>query len=359
MKRIVGSILLAVLSAAAGVLLFEAGCRLLGVEWGFLKTYDTRYRLIGTEPPGEVYRNIDDFFLFQPDRKVRTLAWYDTPAGWVKEYDYAFRTNNLGLVQDADVQPGVPSLLVLGDSFTEGQGAAPWFNRIAGEIAARGYQPVNGGIFGTGFEQFLRLHDHLLRQGVVVDRVVVIFIASDYRRRVWNFEQWVLDCLGDYRKCNGYEDLFGLPPDAGQAAFIERLRSIRKGALPWAESGWRYKWRRYLPATSEAYYFVRYLVDRSSAAGNIAAIERLIATYGDRVVFVHIPDSWDIVHGLSVDSVDARAVIQRNDGRLFDGFTRCGITAGDFRPNDGHYTEAGYAKLSACVLRAIEPGTAP
>jgi hypothetical protein len=37
------------------------------------------------------------------------------------EYDYRFRTNNLGLARDADVAPGLTSLLLLGDSFTEGQ----------------------------------------------------------------------------------------------------------------------------------------------------------------------------------------------------------------------------------------------
>jgi hypothetical protein len=56
-----------------------------------------------------------------------------------------------GLVQDKDLVRGVKSILLLGDSFTEGQGAEPWFRQIAPQIEKLNYQPINGGLFGTGF----------------------------------------------------------------------------------------------------------------------------------------------------------------------------------------------------------------
>lgn len=336
------------------VLLIEIAWRVFAKPSTALKDYDTRYRLIGTQNPSEVFRNVDDYFLYLPHESVRTVAWYDTPAGWVKEYDYSFRTNNLGLVQATDVQPGRPSILFLGDSVTEGQGAAPWLDRIHQRIAATGFQPVHAGLFGTGFEQWLRVHNHLLQVGVAIDRVVVIFIDSDDRRPLWNFPEHMLHCLRDFNTCDGSEGLFGLPEDAAQLPFVARMRQLRQSALPTNVTGLRYALRSLFPATVEAYSFVSYVLDTTYIRGNIAAIERLLATYDDRIIFVHVPHRWSIAHGISADSIRPRRVIEKHGGLLFDGLTRCGLAAEDFHPNDGHYNEQGYQKLSECVMKAVE-----
>lgn len=350
------TVLLGVLALAvagvAGVGLIEGAWRLLGLRSTVLAEYDSRYRLIGTEPAGDVFRNVGDIFVYEPGRQVRTVAWYDTPGGFVREYDYRFRANNLGLAQAKDVEPGVPSILFLGDSFTEGQGAAPWLDAVADRLAATGLQTVNGGLFGTGFAQWLRLHDHLVGQGLRVERVVVVFIGEDIRRGVWNFPPEALRCLRDYRSCTGAEGLLGLPPDDDQRAFIEDLRARRRAALPAGGTGPTL--RRLFPATTEAWYFLRYVLDTSARRDNVAAIRKLVATYGDRVLFVHIPNNWNLAHGMSLDSTDALDVIAAAGGRVFDGFSHCGLTSADLHPHDGHYNAAGYGKLAACVLRATE-----
>lgn len=358
-RRVALAVFTVVLATLTGVFMVEIGWRLLKQRSTALEDYDNRYRLIGTQSHSEVFRNIDDYFLYLPNESVRTVAWYDTPAGWVTEYDYSFLTNNLGLVQATDVQPGLPSILFLGDSITEGQGAAPWFDRIHDRIAATGFQPVNAGLFGTGFEQWLRVHDHLLSAGVTVDRVVAIFIDSDDRRPLWNFPAEMLRCLSNYRVCDGSEGLFGLPDDAQQLSFVTRMSEARKSALPTDKTGLQHALRTLFPAATEAYFFVRYVLDSSYTRGNVAAIKRLIDTYGDRIIFVHVPHRWAVMHGISMDSVNVRNVIEENGGRLFDGFANCGLAVDDFHPNDGHYNERGYAKLSECVIKAVAMVSAP
>ena len=44
-----------------------------------------------------------------------------------QEYSIWSTTNNLGLVQASDAQPGKPSIAIFGDSFTEPQATTPWF----------------------------------------------------------------------------------------------------------------------------------------------------------------------------------------------------------------------------------------
>jgi hypothetical protein len=90
---------------------------------------------------------------------------------------YHFRTNNLGLVQDADVVPGPQSVLLLGDSFTEGQGAEPWFRLIGPEIERHGYQAVNGGLLATGFEQWLKLDRHLTANNIRIEKILLYSFA--------------------------------------------------------------------------------------------------------------------------------------------------------------------------------------
>ena len=102
------------------------------------------------------------------------------------EYDYRLRTNNYGLAQATDIMPGRRSLLLLGDLFTEGQGAEPWFRLISPVIDELGYQPINGGVLGTGFHQWLNLDRYLAAQNIQVRKLLVLFISDDYHRPVWS-----------------------------------------------------------------------------------------------------------------------------------------------------------------------------
>src|SRR5437016_14288323 len=96
-----------------------------------------------------ILQNHGDIFTYVPHSDIRILLGFISDSDFNVEYDYHFRTNNFGLVQDADVNLGRDSILLLGNSFTEGQGAEPWFRLVSPEIDKLGYQAVNGGLMGT------------------------------------------------------------------------------------------------------------------------------------------------------------------------------------------------------------------
>jgi hypothetical protein len=134
--------------------------------------------------PETIFQNHGDIFTYVPHKGIRNVTAYFFERNFTVEFDYRFRTNNVGLVQDADVGPERDSLLLLGDSFAEGHGAEPWFWQVSPEIAKLGYQPVNGGLLGTGFEQWLKLERYLSGKSIRIGKLVVLFISDDYARGV-------------------------------------------------------------------------------------------------------------------------------------------------------------------------------
>src|SRR6185436_8170322 len=84
------------------------------------------------------------------------------------------------------------------DSFTAGQGGCPWFDRLQSRRPHE--RLVNGGLLGTGVEQWRRLVVHLQGRGVRVKRVLAIVIGNDFKRAVWTWSPEVLACL-DHAAC--------------------------------------------------------------------------------------------------------------------------------------------------------------
>jgi hypothetical protein len=150
------------------------------------------------------------------------------------EYDYHVQTNDFGLVQDTDVIPGQVSLLLLGDSFTEGVGAEPWFRLVSPEIHKLGYQPVNGGIGGTGFGGWLKLEQYLTAADIRIRKLVVLFISDDYRRPVWNVTPDELRCFSAQSLCRVEQGVYfrcRLPPPEELSSWIAKIRMGRAATL--------------------------------------------------------------------------------------------------------------------------------
>jgi hypothetical protein len=368
MKQWLVNVLLVLASSVCGIAAIEVG-------WRFLESsrspspaetdYDRRYMLFGAGGQS-AFRNVGDFFTYRPDSVIHSATYYDTDEGMVREYEYEFYTNNLGLVQRERIVSNKPSVLILGDSFTEGQGAEPWFEQIAPFFRAQNYQPVNGGLLGTGTRQWVLLHDYLKARHIDVRKLVVVLISDDYVRPVWNFPERVLACLADYRICVGDEDFHGMPPDAHRPAFLEKLRKYR------TDPDWKGSLKSRLPATAVAYRQARRLADgirerlnalvaqspspESAADDSLDAkqIRYFFDMYGKDVVFVHIPDRNELKTGPEESGVLARAQIRMLGAKFFDGFERCGLTRADYHVNDGHPNAAGYAKIAVCVREAAK-----
>jgi hypothetical protein len=359
------NVLLIVVSCLCGIVLSE-------LVWGLAlgtplqPTSPNHYMLFSDDRRGTVFNNIEDFFIYKANTTINAKMFYHIHGQWIKEYDYSFSTNNMGLVQDSDAEPNMPSVLVLGNSFAEGLGAEPWFNSLVGQFSHSKFQFLNGGISGTGLLQMNLLHNYLLRQGFHIERVVLLFISADIDRNVWNHSIATLNCLQDYRRCVGDEDMgvypYGLPADEHLQPFLEKLRALRadrwdKGLVRKRSSVVPAMIEKYLPITLGV---VRGLRDKLSLrpsiiSKNLPVITDLIHRYGNNILFIHAPQKEELLSGTIFEpGLVVRGAIAKEGGTLVDGHTQCGLTLKDYFSNDPHPNKLGYKKISNCVVRAIK-----
>jgi hypothetical protein len=320
-----------------------------------------------------IFRNQGDIFTYVPHSEIRNITVFFPDNDPKVEYDYRFRTNNFGLVQDADIVPERESLLLLGDSFTEGHGAEPWFRLITGEVDKLGLQAINGGLMGTGFEQWLKLERHLSAHQVQIRKVVVLYIAGDFSRPVWNFTPETLQCFSNLSLCRVEDSvLFRLPPQDELSSWIAKIRTARSLATKRSWLGAHAE--ALLPVSYSAYQYVSDLHKRLSKfvdAGqqSRAAISELIRIYGpENVAFLHLPEKDEVETegprrlGLKVSRYIFETLIETSirgaGGTVFDGLKLCRLTASDYFPNDAHPNSAGYAKIASCATTVIKELTA-
>lgn len=87
---------------------------------------------------GDNFRNEKGHFTYHANKNIRSVTLYSTerPSSMDEiaiEYDYTMVTNNAGLVMMEDIDMDKSHYYIVGDSFTEGQGAAPWFYPLEAE----------------------------------------------------------------------------------------------------------------------------------------------------------------------------------------------------------------------------------
>jgi hypothetical protein len=354
--KIITSWLLIIPSIVIGILLFEILSQLFlpwSADTGMQRT------IYFFDGPGTIFRDYGETFTYVPHSDIRVVTLSYTDADYNTEYDYHIKTNNFGLVQDTDVLPEQPSLLLLGDSFTEGVGAEPWFRSVSPEIAKLGYQPINGGIGGTGFSSWRKLEQYLTIADIRIRKLVVLFISDDYRRPAWNITPGELRCFSDLLLCRVEQGVFfryRLPPPEELPSWVAKIRTGRVVAL-------KTRVKALLPATHRVYKYLTELIrpspqmtrDERGEQESRAAIAEFIKTYGpENVAFIHLPQKEEIDSGPDVLGLKARRSIQEAGGKVFDGFKLCGLVVDDYHPNDLHPNSRGYGKIATCTMRLIK-----
>lgn len=343
----VGPWLLVVPSALIGILLVELFCWMFVPSIGWNLPGRDR-RVVFFDGPSTIFENHDGIFNYLPHSEIRNVTGFFSDKDFVVEYDYRLRTNNFGLAQATDIMPGRGSLLLLGNSFTEGQGAEPWFPLMSSVIDKLGYQPINGGVLGTGFQQWLKLDRYLTAQNIQVQKLLVLFISDDYHRPVWNFAPDVSECLSAPALCSVEKSYFyRLPPPEEMSSWIARVRTAREPMKPRASA--------LLPAGASVHMYFRQLILFVTAEkGSHAAIAELIRIYGAKnVAFLHLPQKDEVDHGPDSLGLRARRAIEDAGGKLYDGFKLCQLTQADYYVNDDHPNRAGYTKIAACAATVI------
>jgi hypothetical protein len=356
-------LLMALVSILVSVAMVEGG-----VRWLFRTPYQWEHRLMFFSE-GSNFRNTDwGGFVYQPHAQVHARTQYITnvdPLEIKPEYDYQFTTNGNGLVQLNDLDQSKPAIVFLGDSFTEGQGATPWFYRLEKEWPESSrYQLVNGGIVGTGVEAWGRLYKSLSTQ-FQIPKVVVIFISEDWTRVVWQFSQRRLQCLRAGATCEGPEDFYGLSEDPLEAKaeidhiaryrieYLARLRestnaitgssTYKNVVLPAFDRLLRFRYTRSFDTRDSR----QFEANTKAAAGIVADLGR------DNVLFIYLPEKSELETGPRSYGRKAVDFIVRNGFTFVDGRAKCGLSLRDYYERDGHPNERGYAKISSCVQDAV------
>ena len=325
--------------------------------------WNNRYLFV----PAGGFENVSErLWTYGRDMDYREVAIYGFPqqarlpfSGFRVEYDCRFKTNNLGFPQQRDFDAGDRVTLVLGDSFTAGQGGCPWMQQL--EQSNPQWSLLNAGLMGTGLPVWSAALDYVREKGIEVEALVLIAISNDFKRKPWVWNAKVLGCL-DHGECSGSEYWHPLTLDESQQSLLERARqrSLQRS-----------------PKTEQQSLVGPWLARVSRLAGVIAALldhDQIDEAKQLAKAKPH-PDTLPALEKFSSLGIPVRVLMvpQRNEAALgsrnLDSlmaeqllrqygleFSWCDLGAGDFMPLDGHPTAKGYQKLAAClegVLRDI------
>jgi len=344
------------------------------VRWLYKTPYQWERRLMFFSE-GRNFRNTDwGGFVYQPHARIHSRTYYITslePLEVQPEYDYEFTTNGNGLVQLKELDPSKTAIVFLGDSFTDGQGARPWFYRLEEEWPEGSrYQIVNGGIVGTGIEAWGRLYKAMSTQ-FRITKAVVIFISEDWTRVVWQFSRNRLQCLHTGAMCEGPEDFYGLSEDPIEAKaqidhiaryrvdYFSRLRegtnAISRSAtytnlvLPTFDRLMRFRYT----GSFETRDSKQFETSTKVAAGLVADLGR------ENVLFIYLPQKNELDTGPRSFGRQAHDFIVQSGFAFVDGRAKCGLSIRDYYERDGHPNEHGYAKIASCVQDAVATAFRP
>jgi hypothetical protein len=315
-----------------------------------------------------IFQSHGSVFTYVPHMQARTEHVYYSESEFQVEFDYTFPTNNLGLVQDNDVVPGRKSVLVLGASFTEGVGSPPWFTTFAPEIEKFGYQPINGGQRGTGFQMWWQLAQYLENKGLQIEKLVVVFTSDNFAWSPISFSESYLHCLMRQvlQDCDVAKFYFlPLPAREQLPLWVDAVRKKRYVASasppPTKLRSIIDGLKALMPTSYHVYKFLQNKVapqpltehELNIESLSRAALQAMVKKYGVKnIIFVHVPMKYELSPG--ADGLRARQAIIAAGGQLFDGWKQCGLSTSDYYSNDGHPTESGYKKISACVMQAFK-----
>ena len=313
---------------------------------------DNRYtQLFKVYSQGKIFKSYNNFYLYEKnlDQKKYLNFYYDKKNSKLKKiWDYKFSTNNYGLVQDFDLIEKKKSILFLGDSFTEGQGAKPWINYFGNEF--KGLQIINGGIQGTGFKQFENLEKYLSNL-FNIQKTVVIFISPDVRRGIVRAKN--SKCLKNFSNCDDKDYTLGIPDDENfdiESFVLENAKFdpefiFEKKIIHFIRDLYLYNYTRTIINTFR-------LRNDKTIKNNLNSILSLKKKYKENILFIKIKDPNEIMSKKATyetrlidkffknNDIKYHFCEMNNDLKLFHKY--------DFHPN-----KLGYKNLKACVLNVL------
>ncbi len=320
-----------------------------------LSLNDKRFMLFSE---GNVFSNIDKIFKYYPNQKIISKTFYKIDNTWKKEYEYEIVTNNFGLVQKDDIKTNSPSILFLGDSFIEGQGSYSWVNKFNGKF--ENYQIINGGIIGTGPQQFELLEKHISNK-FQVEKLIFFYIGDDLRRNIFNISDNSLSCLKDHTNCIGNENFYGFPftqkPPFEFLNFLDKYRKEQTDNKNFYNIT-KFKVKKFfleLNTVKIIKNFIKqkfYISKNEYIQRNFRSIENLFKKYKNSIIFVQLTSKNEIIYGQEYDTFYAEQFIkQLTEKHFVCDFER---DIKNYYKIDMHPNKKGYESLFNCVEKILQ-----
>jgi len=321
---------------------------------------------------GKVFQNKSwGGFVYEPHAQITARMSFivnpDIPTV-VDEYQYKIKTNSAGLVQLTDISSIKPSIIFLGDSLTEGQGASPWFYELERRWPeTSSYQIINGGIIGTGFEAWERLYSSLLST-TKIEKIVIIFISSDWTRPVWQMSNDDLECIQSPSRCNGANNFYGLfhdPSEAGAEIHriaVDRVKYVAEEARRQSIVQASAIYKRLLKPAYLLWSPFRGANSKAQFESSKTAIEKMASAVGVKnILFFEVPTKGELsppsdYFSKRGDYFSKRGddFIRRSGFSYINGSKECPLTISDYHTHDGHPNGVGYRKLEYCIERSVK-----
>ena len=304
---------------------------------------------------GNNFKNYKDFFTYYPNTSIRSLTLYSKAkptnlSDLVIEYDYVINTNNAGLVMQKDLKSKEEVIYVIGDSFTEGQGASPWFYKLEEFNDNANVKLVNLGILGTGPIQWKNLENYITQQfKLVVKGSIINIIPSDMERSTWIFKEHELKCLRT-SVCNytsGFQGFnFKISNDNNKIKMLVLTNLINRPAN---------NFKDFVKHSYVINEIVQYIKKINKSPYIEANEEALLA-------LKHVAKNNVFVNVVAQKSINSRnfsnypltkKLIEFLENNKFN-FKWCDIPLEGFHKYDSHPNEKGYITLQKCTEDALK-----
>jgi hypothetical protein len=275
------------------------------------------------------------------------------------EFDCLYQTNNLGLLGTDDITPNNEETIVIGDSFTSGQGGCAWFDRL--QQRRKTERLINAGLPGTGFGHWIELLDYLQKNGVTPKRLLVIAISWDFRRRVWIWPQSQLQCLAG-GTCP--PDTPGLWLPITNDSHPDMLhRSAERYAARFGNVRFKDLLNEYLRENIYVFKFGRRAVDNVQRWMDGSMHVDVSTRFADTERALEIFKALNVpLHVMVVSQRDETGFLGERQWleRAFAQLTAhnvahswCQLSSSDFLPYDGHPTAQGYDRVVECADKVL------
>jgi len=306
---------------------------------------------------GDNFQNYKDFFKYYPNTSIRSLTLYSKAkptktSDLIIEYDYDVSTNNAGLVMQNDLKDAEDVIYIIGDSFTEGVGASPWFYNMEESSDIVNVKLVNLAILGTGPAQWNSLKNHITHKfNLNVKGSVINIIPQDMLRKKWIMSKNELECLRT-SACNYAGGFQGFDFEAGLD--INHIKSLTLANLIYQENKIR-SFKDFVKQSHvivDIYSYIRHYIKSPSYIRNNENALLNLKQSSQNKIFVNLV-SQKLINSRNYNSYP---VVKNLVGFLEDNefnFKWCDIPSDGFFKIDSHPNEKGYLALQRCTESAI------